>query len=111
MTLLLFIGIFSFLLVYQWNAMISHIGTGFDLGYQRMETMVAQSDSLHFGRDLMIARYDPLSWFYKGVQPAIMLRETTITIVENLPSLCIASPASQIGFPIGSNLGSWFCVD
>lgn len=81
---MLFIGIFIFLLVWQWNGLIYSIGTGFDAGVQQMETLVASMDSLYYGKDLLATPYPPLSWLYKGVLPAL-----TSSYTNALLQICI----------------------
>lgn len=68
---LIYLGLFLFLLVWQWNGLITDLRGGYDMGVQNMELVVAFDDSLDFGKDLVNAIYAPLSWLYKGVIPAL----------------------------------------
>ena len=60
-----------FFLLWQWNGLVADLQTGFDMGVQNMELLTAASDHLHYGEDLLVTPYPPLSWLYKGVVPAL----------------------------------------
>lgn len=68
---LIYGGLFFFFLLWQWNGLVTDLQTGFDMGVQNMELLTAASDHLHYGEDLLVTPYPPLSWLYKGVVPAL----------------------------------------
>lgn len=80
---LLYIGLFLFFLLWQWNGLIFDLWTGYDMGVQNMELLTAASDSLHYGKDLLATPYPPLSWLYKGVVPTLT-RGYTETVLQSL---------------------------
>ena len=67
----LYIGLFLFFVLWQWNGLIYDLWTGFDMGVQNMELLTAASGQLHYGKDLLVTPYPPLSWLYKGVVPVL----------------------------------------
>lgn len=69
--ILIYLGLFLLLLVWQWNGIVDHLGYGFDVGVQNMEQYVAYDNTLHYGKDLVGTPYPPLAWLYKGVSPAL----------------------------------------
>lgn len=68
---LAYIGLFLFFLVWQWNGVMLSLGAGFDWGVQNMELLTAVSEHLHYGKDLLVTPYPPLSWLFKGVVPVL----------------------------------------
>jgi len=66
---LIYIGLFLFFLLWQWNGLVFNLWTGFDMGVQNMELLTASSSQLHYGKDLLVTPYPPLSWLCKGVVP------------------------------------------
>jgi len=68
---LVYIGLFLFFLVWQWNGLVQNLSTGFDWGVQNVELLTAESSQLHYGKDLLVTPYPSLSWLYKGVVPVL----------------------------------------
>lgn len=68
---LVYFLLFLFLIVWQWNGLVFDLWTGYDAGVQNMELLTTVSDQLHYGRDLLVTPYPPLSWLYKGVFPVL----------------------------------------